>query len=273
MRYPVGFLVVALLAPAVAAAQSTTADGIRALARGDTGTGLRILRPLVDASEPDPLAQFFLEAVYATGAGVPIDPIRACGLYLKSATSTNPLASQAVALADAMQRLDGLGARCATANIGVWGEPPPAHFVLGSDHWVTTDASGFTIGYRGTTRAVPTTWGGQAWVFLPTRYTRLMVTRPVATARHFIEFWFWVPDDVQTPTAWSLVWSVSEVIGAEAHAVGNGVTVVHVDGSRPPAAYAVDATGRLQVNVEGDVERVTFGPNAQTRVMPSPGAP
>lgn len=87
MRYQVAFLVVALLAPSFAAAQSTTADGIRALARGDTGAALRILKPLADASEPDPLAQFFVATLHDTYSGVAMDPVRACGLYL---TPTRP---------------------------------------------------------------------------------------------------------------------------------------------------------------------------------------
>ncbi len=269
MRCRVAVLVVALLAPSFAAAQSTTADGIRALARGDTAAALRILRPLADASKPDPLAQFFVAAFYDTGSGVAIDQVRACGLYLKAATSANPLASEALALADAIRRLNPhMAALCATASIGIWHEPPAAVFVLGPDHRVTTDASGFTIDYYGTRRTVPTTWGGLEWVFLPTRYTRLDVTRPVATTRHFIEFWVWIPNDVRTPTAWALMWTVYEVTGAEAQTVGEVVAVTTVNGTRPPTTYSADLAGRLRVNAEGEAERVVLGPNAYSSVIP-----
>jgi hypothetical protein len=43
MRHCVGLLVVTLLVPSQAAAQSTTADGIRALASGDEAAAVRIL--------------------------------------------------------------------------------------------------------------------------------------------------------------------------------------------------------------------------------------
>ncbi len=271
MRYRVAFLVVALLAPSFASAQSTTADGIRALARGDTEAALRILKPLADASEPDPLAQFFAATLHDTGSGVAMDPVRACGLYLKSATSTNtnPLASQALALADTIRRVDPrIAALCEAARIGVWREPSAAAFVLGPEHKVTTDASGFTVDYHGIKRTVPTTWGGVEWVFLPTRYTRLEVTQPVAAARHFIEFWFWIPNDVRTPTGWSLTWNVYEVTGAEAYVVAQSLGVASANGRRPPTAFSVDAVGRLRVNAHGEAERVVFGPDAHSSVIP-----
>jgi hypothetical protein len=271
MRYQAGFLVVivALLAPPFAAAQYSTADGIRALARGDTAAALRILRPLADAREPDPIAQFFVATLYDTGSGVAMDQVRACGLYLKAATSANPLASEALALAEAIRHLyPHMAAPCAAASIGAWHEPIPAVFVLGPDHSVTTDASGFAIDYHGIHRTVPTTWGGVEYVFLPTRYTRLDVTRPVATTRHFIEFWAWIPNDTRTPTAWALMWTVCEVSGAEAHVVPPFRSVTSVNGSRPPTTFAVDAVGRLRVNAQGEAERAAFGPGAYSIVIP-----
>ena len=90
-------LALAVLAPGAAGAQTTTADGARALVRGDYETALRILRPLADnTAQPDPLAQFFLAMLYASGQRGG-EPIRACGLYLAAATATNPLATQSLA--------------------------------------------------------------------------------------------------------------------------------------------------------------------------------
>jgi len=77
MRNYAGILIIALLVPSPIAAQSTTADGIRALAGGDTAAALRILQPLADGSDPDPLAQFFMGTMYETGSGVMRDYIRA----------------------------------------------------------------------------------------------------------------------------------------------------------------------------------------------------
>ena len=142
MRYLFGFLVVTLFPP-LAAGQSTTADGIRTLAEGDTRAALRILGPLASAPDPDPLAQFFLGALYGTNSGVPGDPIRACGLYLKSATKANPLANEAIALA-AVIRGNNPFMSAVCESFGNLGEPLPATFILGPGHSVTTDASGLT---------------------------------------------------------------------------------------------------------------------------------
>jgi hypothetical protein len=265
-------LAVALLASSPVAAQSTTADGIGALARGDTAGAFRILRPLADAPVQDPLAQFFLATIYNTGSGVQMETIRACGLYLKSAIDRNPLAKQAVALADAIHLNNPqMRALCVAGMAGVWREPPSARFQLGPDHWVTTDSSGFIVGYGGVQRTVPTDWGGPEWVFLPTRYTRLEVTRPIATTRHFIEFLFWIPDDVQSPAVWTLVWSVFEVVGSEAYPLPDTAGVASVTATRPPASYPVAAVGCLQVNADGDIERVVSGPNGHTSVVPYRG--
>jgi hypothetical protein len=97
---------VAVFAPGAAGAQTTTADGARALVRGDYEAALRILRPLAEnTSQPDPLAQFFMAMLYAPGRGG--DIIRRCGMYLAAATGSNPLATQSLTLARTIQ--DELG--------------------------------------------------------------------------------------------------------------------------------------------------------------------
>ena len=90
MRFHVSLLIIVFLSPSLAAGQSTTADGIRALARGDAAAAVRILQPLAEGSEPDPIAQFFLATLYDTGSGVARDYIRACGLYRKVRDADEP---------------------------------------------------------------------------------------------------------------------------------------------------------------------------------------
>ncbi len=267
-------VLVALLAPSPAAAQATAADGIKALAAGDAATALRILRPLAEASPPDPLAQFFLASMYETGSGVRADPIRACGLYLNSATPANPFASQATAIVDEFKSMSHPIATtlCESSRVGVWREPLPATFVLGTNHRVTIDVSGFTVSYRGTDRKIATDWGGVEWVFLPTKYTRLEATRPTSATRHFIEFWVWMPDAVPNATEWALCWSAYEVVGAEAHSLWNTGAIAHVNAASPPEVSGA-AFGRLQVNAQGEVERVILGPNSQTDVIPPRSSP
>jgi hypothetical protein len=62
MRIPICVVIVAVLSPCAAGAQTTTADGVQAILRGDYLAAVRILRPLADedAPQPDPLAQYFM---------------------------------------------------------------------------------------------------------------------------------------------------------------------------------------------------------------------
>jgi hypothetical protein len=83
MRLKAFAVAVAVLAgPSSVAAQSSVADGVAALARGDYQRAAEILRPIAEReSDWDPAAQFFLGSMYEAGLGVPRDPLRACALY------------------------------------------------------------------------------------------------------------------------------------------------------------------------------------------------
>ena len=88
-----------LFLPATVAAQSVT-DGVLAIVRSDYETAVRVLTPYADnASDPDPLAAFFLATLYHSGRGVKVDDVRACSLYQTAGrTDGSPVASQAEAL-------------------------------------------------------------------------------------------------------------------------------------------------------------------------------
>jgi hypothetical protein len=67
------------------AAQTITADGVAALARGDYQRAVEILKPLAeDWRSRDTVAQFFMAGLYESGNGVPADPLRACALYARA---------------------------------------------------------------------------------------------------------------------------------------------------------------------------------------------
>src|SRR5262245_34100060 len=106
-----------LVLASAAEAQWSTADGVRAIARGDYAAAAGILQPLAEGSaSTDPLAQFFIAALYGSGRGVAPDPVRACGLYLKAAGQPGPLTSQAAALAVRFHQYNpALLAACADA--------------------------------------------------------------------------------------------------------------------------------------------------------------
>lgn len=265
-------VVLAVLAPCAAGAQTTTADGVQALIRGDYAAAVRILRPLAeDTPQPDPLAAFFLATLYHSGRGVVFNDIRACGLYLTAATPANPLLSQALALAQAIH-MDQPAIRdlCSAASTS-WRDPPAASFTLGPNHSVRIDHEGFVVTYKGTQKQAVMTMGGPGWVYLPTRHTPLEVSHPVAVRRHFIEFFTWMPPFLDQP--WSLVWSVYEVVGGEAlpvHGQGNLVTTVlaTIAAAQPPASFAVEDVARIRVNADGEAEWVVSGANPRSAVIP-----
>jgi Sel1 repeat len=94
-----------VVAPAVAGAQTTTADGVQALLRGDYVNAVRILKPLADAPNPDPTAQFFIAIAYDSGLGLPRFDFRSCRYYLEAAKPANPFMTASAALGDSVRQL------------------------------------------------------------------------------------------------------------------------------------------------------------------------
>jgi hypothetical protein len=257
------------LLSATAFGQPTTADGIAALASGDTATAMRVLQPLADRTpDPDPLAQFFVAVIFHIPGGGAVDPIRGCAYYVKSRSAAHPLSDQADWLLEATYRelTPEMRTMCDAAVTGVWRQPPPAMFTLGPGYSATIDAAGITV-TRGDSRMTTMPIGGIEWVFLPSRHTRLDGSPRAGDSRHFLEYFVWIPDDPQTRTAWSLGWIVSEIVGTTV-TFRHSASLGHVDGSRPPAQYPAEKMGRLQVNAEGHVEMVTAGPEARAEVIP-----
>jgi TPR repeat protein len=156
-----------LAAPSAGLAQSTTADGVQALIRGEYEKAASILRPLAEESqEPEPLALFFMATLYHWGQGVVIDQNRACGFYLRAATVASPLGTQALALARSVYMDQPLLRReCEVAGAG---RPPGASFGAGVDPIAAEEAS------------PPTTADGVA-AFLRGDYVRAAaILRPLA---------------------------------------------------------------------------------------------
>src|SRR4029450_5460825 len=156
MRLPVCLVALGLFFwswPNVAAAQTTTRDGVQALLRGDYQTAARILRPLAeDSPQPAPVAQFFMATLYAAGNAVARRDLKACGLYLSASTPANPLMNQALQLVRTFQEQSVRASvqLCTLIRADDYGQLPSASFDLGPDHRITIDRSGATISYRGT---------------------------------------------------------------------------------------------------------------------------
>ena len=90
-------------------AQTATADGVVALARGDYQRAVEILKPIAeDWQTDDTAAQFFMAGLYEAGRGVPLDPLRACALYMRaSSNDDSPFGRKAFALIRAKIASDG----------------------------------------------------------------------------------------------------------------------------------------------------------------------
>ncbi|HXG90648.1 MAG TPA: hypothetical protein VNJ02_20195 [Vicinamibacterales bacterium] len=271
MRVAAAVLVIVMLAPRVAAAQATTADGVQALARGDYASAVRILRPLAeDTSQPDSLAAFFMATLYHAGHGVARNESRASGLYLRAAIATSPLVDQSLRLAQSIHQDHPIAReQCHAAAVGQWREPPPSSFALGTGHSVRIDHEGFTVAYQGTVKRDAMTMGGVGWLYLPTRHTQIEVTHPTAHRRNFIEFFIWMPHRRDDRTDWALWWAPYEVIGLETRAVGGGAGLLAtLTAARPPAAVSVDEWVRIQLNAAGEVEWTVSGTHARSGVVP-----
>ena len=98
-------LAVVALMPAGLAAQETTTDGVLALIAGDNQQAERILRPLADKADGNPVAQFFLGTMYKSGHGVPGNALSACGWSRRAAKSSGPFAEQAQRILSATEVL------------------------------------------------------------------------------------------------------------------------------------------------------------------------
>lgn len=259
--------VMTLLA-APAAAQPTTEDGIRAVVRGDYQAAARILRPLVgDTARPDPVAEFFLALVYHNPRGGYFDQLRACGLFLRSASRPHPFAEQSAALAGYLQQqLQGGAPLCIAEER--WGGGPPQSFVLGPDHRIVFADTSITLLYgdreersliRMPLEAAP----------LPIRYTPVDVTRPEAARRHFLHWFLWKPDRAGTAASWTLDWALLEVAGDKWAIVKHETAIAAANGSRPPEDYDVTKLIRVAVSASGEAELVVIGGSTpRTEVIP-----
>ena len=267
MRIRLPLIAFLMLAPVAVSAQSSTVDGVQAIVRGDYPAAVRILTPLAeDFGKPDPLAQFFLATIFDSGRGAPIDRIRSCGLYLRAAVPSNPLASQSRTLAAKTQELSAsMSTMCAAASVWPWGAPIPTRVTLATDYWIVIDPSGATVGHQGQERRTPLGLGGPGHVSLPVRHTALHVSAPADTRRDFIELFDWHPMDHSDTPTWALGWMLFEVVGIDFVPITGDASLTTVVASRPPATLDLETLVRVRVNAQGEAEwAVLSGPNPRS---------
>jgi hypothetical protein len=261
---------VLVLLAAPAAAQPTTEDGIRAVLRGDHQVAVRILRPLAeDTARPDPIAQFFLALVYHDPNGGRFDQLRACGLFLRSASRAHPFAEQSAALAAAIQlQLQDGASHCVAEEH--WGNRPSQAFDLGAGHRIVFADTNITVTYADQDQRTPIGIPRGA-VLVPIQYTPLTVTRPTSTRRHFFQWFQWMPDKTVNPSRWTLDWALIEVVGGNWIWLKGEKSLATVSGQTPPESYDFGKRLQLAVNASGDAQFTVTGDDApRTEVIPPP---
>jgi hypothetical protein len=263
MRPPIYLIAVLVLAPSMAQAQNSVSDGVQALVGGDYQNAARILRPLAEeTAQPDPLAQFFMAMLYASGLGVDASQTKACGLYLAAARPENPLANQSLMVARSLQeqwsQVGGrLGAQlCSSVAQGDRGLATVT-FELGPGHRVTIGETGATVTYDGAEHRTIMHNGGPGFVYLPVQHTVLTVSSPASGLRHFLQIFCWYRSPLD-PGTWNLGWSLMEVVKADLIPVTGDPKVTTVTAAEPPASFDVESVLRLNVGEQGEAEWTIF---------------
>ena len=267
------FVTTVLIAAAVGtvSAQTGTADGVAALLRGNYQRAVEILKPIAeDWQIEDPAAQFFMAGIYDSGDGVPVDPLRACALYMRATNNyENPFGREASFLfGRSISRGQEFNDECQTlANIGFENGFEPRTFDLGLGHFVEWQLSAATVTYDGRTKRrqmpLPVSRGER---FLPLQLTQLETGPTRALTRHFIEVFVWLPSGKAGP--WKLQWQVFEVVRDEIITVEVSDSLTSADGDAPPPPESFDPReyALIRVNDDGDAElAVLKGPRHMTR--------
>jgi hypothetical protein len=107
-----------------------------------------------------------------------------------------------------------------------------------------------------------------AAVSLPAKYTLLRITRPVMTARHFIEYFLWVPDAPNAPSSWTLQWILAEVVGRDYEPIASERHLATAPGAAPPSAFEPHKYARVYVNGYGEAEWEILVPTLRRGVIP-----
>ncbi len=269
MRVLLAASVVMVMAGRVGA-QSATAEGVVALARADYQHAVEILKPIAeDWRSDDVVAQFFMASFYETGRAVPLDPLRACALYMRAGSKyENPFGHEAVRLMAALiSRGEEFNEECqALANIGFEHGFEPVTFDLGPRHFVEWKLTAAKVTYGDNARRVPMPLGIPGARFLPVRHTELATGPTRSLIRHFIEVPVWHPSSRSGP--WKLLWNVFEIIREEIIRIDIFDPIATFDGEVPPSDQSFDVRdyAMLRVDDEGNAEwAVLKGPHPGTQ--------
>jgi hypothetical protein len=269
------FLTIVIITAAVrsSAAQTTTADGVAALARGDYQLAVEILKPIAEGLRSnDTTAQFFMAGLYDSGRGVPADPLRACALYQRAASEFDrPFGRQASGLfAAAISRGREFDQECQRLAVtGFDNGFEPMMFDLGPGHSVQWTLAAASVTYDGRTKRHDLAFAQPGARFLPLQHTELATGPTRSVTRHFIEMFMWYPSGMSGP--WKLHWFIFEVVRDEIIQIDTPESLATVAGDvLSRTAFDVRDHAVLRVDDSGQAEwAVLNGPHAETRSIES----
>ena len=270
------FLTILIITAAVrsSAGQTTTADGVAALARGDYQLAVEILRPIAeDRRSNDTAAQFFMAGLYDSGRGVPADPLRACALYQRAGSEFDrpfgwPASALVAAAARRGREFDQECQRLAVTGFDNGFEP--VIFDLGPGHFVQWTLAAASVTYDGRTTRHDMAFAQPGARFLPVQHTELATGPARALTRHFTELFMWYPSGTSGP--WKLHWYIFEVVRDEIILIDTPEALITVAGEAPPsrAAFDVRDYAVLRVNDSDQAEwAVVKGAHAEARPIES----
>jgi|KBSSwiStaDraftv2_1062776.scaffolds.fasta_scaffold06402_8 hypothetical protein len=285
MRIRVALVAGALLiAGSVPRAQTSTADGVDALARGDYATAVDIFTRLTEQfPEPDHAAELFLATMNENGLGVPQNIVRACALYTRvtigptGLRSNTPLGIHTQHLLNSLMpslSSDQLQECMLFVNVGFDHGFVPETFWLEPGHWITWELRGATVGYAGKEKRRDLGLGEYRSVFLPVQHTELDTGPSRSTRRHFFEVFKWLPDNrigVPDNRGWTLNWRLFEVVREDVIDVA-GESLMTISTPRPPLSPPFNVRDFVQLRVEdnGHPEwTVLKGPSARSETVES----
>jgi hypothetical protein len=266
------FLTVVIVAAAVpgVAGQTTAADGVAALARGDYQLAVEILKPIADDwRSNDQAAQFFMAGLYETGRGVTADPLRACALYMRAAAVYDrPFGQEASALFGfSINRGQEFNDECQRlANVGFDHGFEPVTFNLEPGQFVELTLAAAKVNYDGRTKPQPMGYAQPGARFLPVRHTELATGPTRSITRHFIEVFVWYPVGRTGP--WNLYWHLLEVVRDEIVSITVADSLATAGGDEPPSRENFDTREYAAVRVDdaGHAEwAVLKGPHPGTQ--------
>jgi hypothetical protein len=136
---------------------------------------------------------------------------------------------------------------------------------------VRIDRETFVVAYNDAQKT-SAVLSGAGWVFLLVRHTALDVSRPAAMRRHFIEYFFWLPNPDPDQVEWGLRWAVFEIVGTEAVMAPTDGRLADVSARQPPAATPVEHLAHLRVNADGQAEWVVAGSIPRSGLIPPPAS-